>query len=719
MNWLIKPLFSLIISTCCTSINAQLFYISPSGNDNHPGTKEKPFQTFTKAKEAVKSIKDRNKNITIYLRGGVYYLNQPLIFTKEDGAMNNENIVYSAFENEKVTLRGSKVISSKYFKKIKDKETIKRISNQLKDSIFSIDLKKISINHIEPYKDVFNDDGGIIELFMQNKRMPISRYPNKSDMTIKKVLINGGGQESKNENWADFYSERTVPKLPPRPGVFEYRDPRTSAWINALDHGVWIKGFWRIPWQNEAVKISKIDTVNKTITLAAPVSGGIGNKYSRPEGNGKEPYWIINLMEEIDSPGEWALDFKEKILYVYPYNIKEVEDLRIADIAEPLIQLINTRNVSLKNLTIEENMHDGIKVSGGENNLIAGCTVRNVTKNGITIDGGRDHTVLSNDIYEVGSGGIWLKGGDENSNPKLSANFKVINNHIYKYSQITRVYAAGINAGFSGGGGGGHHNAVGMHIAHNMIHDAPHVGVLFGSWNSIFEFNEVFDYCQVSDDMGAFYSYDQSNKMGGHTFAYNYIHDSRIGDGIYFDEDHRDMKVFGNIIALNSDPKRRGTGFLYKSGTQAKKNFPVGIECYNNIAINCNVGFQFVSLPVMIDSNKIYNNVSVNNGLDFRNRILLSNNKERDTAIIPSPMRDKNISYKENPGFIDYDNFNFKLRNDSRIHKELPDFETIPFEKIGLFIDEYRKTLPDLKENDKNKRKYQIIKKGTEILDRE
>jgi hypothetical protein len=713
-----KYLYVLFLLVFSNQIKAQFFFVSPSGNDHNPGTKEQPFKTILKAKESIQKINDGNKTITVYLREGVYALNEPLVFNQEDGAIHNGSVTYSAYNSEKVILRGSKQINRSYLKNITDEKTRNRIPAKLKDSIFSIDLKSLSINHIQPYKDVFNDDGGIIELFMHEKRLPIARYPNTTDMTIKKVLINGGGQEAKNEDWADYYNGKTIPKLAPRPGVFEYRDPRTSAWINALDHGVWIKGFWRIPWQNEAVRISKIDTLLQTITLAAPIPGGIGNKYTRPEGNGKEPYWIINLLEEIDQPGEWAIDFKDKKLYIYPDRIKGDLDLHIADLDVPLIQLNNTNHLAIKNLIVEENMHDGIKITGGEDNLIAGCTIRNVTKNGITVDGGKDHTILSNDIYEVGAGGIWLKGGDENSNPKVAANFKVINNHIYKYSQITKVYAAGINAGFTGGGGGGHHNAVGMYIAHNKIHDAPHVGILYGSWNSVFEYNEVYDYCQVSDDMGAFYSYDQSYRMGGHTFAYNYIHDTNIGDGIYFDEDHRDMKVYGNIIALNSDPKRRGTGFLFKSGTQAKSNAPIGIACYNNIAINCNVGYQFVSLPSMIDSNKIYNNVSVQNGIDFRNRMLAANNKERDTAFIPSLTRTMNKSYKSNPGFVDFELADFKLRADSQIYKDLPGFQPIPFEKIGLFIDAYRKALPSKYPNELYKKRLQIKKSGTEILDR-
>jgi hypothetical protein len=260
--------------------------------------------------------------------------------------------------------------------------------------------------------------------------------------------------------------------------------------------------------------------------------------------------------------------------------------------------------------------------------------------------------------------------------------------------------------------------AVGIYIAHNLIHDTPHVGVLFGSWDSRFEYNEVFDYCKVSDDMGAFYGYDLYERMGNHTFAYNFIHNSPIGDGIYFDHDHRNMHVYGNLVALYSEPKRRGTAFLYKNGSQVKGNHPQNMECYNNIAVNCNYAYQFMSLPQMVDSNRVYNNVSVLNNVDFRNRILGADNKEHDSIAIPAPSKYKNCIYKENPGFTDLEHFDFSLKTDSKILKDLPDFNAFPIDKVGLFVDEYRKVLP----TDKEIRRFETMpsKKdnGTEILDR-
>ena len=43
------------------------------------------------------------------------------------------------------------------------------------------------------------------------------------------------------------------------------------------------------------------------------------------------------------------------------------------------------------------------------------------------------------------------------------------------------------------------------------------------------------------------------------------------------------------------------------------------------------------------------------------------------------------------PGFVDAEKMNFQLKEDSPVYKQIPGFQRIPFEKIGLFQDEYRK----------------------------
>jgi hypothetical protein len=51
-----------------------------------------------------------------------------------------------------------------------------------------------------------------------------------------------------------------------------------------------------------------------------------------------------------------------------------------------------------------------------------------------------------------------------------------------------------------------------------------------------------------------------------------------------------------------------------------------------------------------------------------------------------------NIVSDKDPGFIDLKNANFQIKDNSPVFKL--GFKKIPIEKIGLYIDEYRKKLP-------------------------
>ena len=688
---------------------AQTYYVSPGGSDTNAGTLQAPFATLTRAREAVRRHAGGQKPVTVYLRGGRYYLQETIGFDARDGGSPQAPVTYRAYGSEKPVLCGARPIPVTAIRPVTDAAVLARIQPSLRTKIRSIDLSNLQITHARRFPDLFTDDGGLVTLFIDGQRMPLSRYPNKGYMTMKRVLINGGGQETKEVDWRTFYANGAKTTLPPRPGLFEYRDVHTARWVAQLQRGVWLKGYWRIPWQNETVRIGAIDTVAHTITTAVPVPGGIGNKYTRPEGNGKEPYYLLNLLEEIDMPGEWAVDFDDRKLYFYPPEGSK--DIRLADLSDPLIRLDGVSDIILRGLTFEESMGDAIQIKGGSTNLVAGCTVHAVNQYAVRIDGGTGHAVQSCDLFDLGAGGVWLAGGNETSVPRQPAGHRVINNHIHHFGVLTRVYAPAINSGYTGGGGGGHHPAVGMYIAHNLIHDTPHAGVLFGSWDSVFEYNEIFRMCLVSNDMGGFYAYDQYGRMGNHTFAYNFIHSSAEGDGIYFDHDHRDMHVHDNILLLNSAPKKRGTGFLYKIGSQDKH--PQTLDCYNNIAINCNYGFQFVT--VRGSGNRIENNVAVHSAVPFTYHEILNG---KEVATDSSLASGRNAAYQTDPGFADLSRFDFTLKPGSPLLKDLPGFKPIPFRKIGLYIDEYRTRLPTDEETGRFRGNQSDNLQGEEILDR-
>jgi hypothetical protein len=667
-------------------LHATEFFLSPAGDDANTGTVAKPFATLERARVAVREAKKSgatDSGFTVWLGNGDYPVAKSFELTEVDSGTPAMPVVYRSVETGKARLVGARPVRTADFKPVTDAASLARVVQAARGKVLELDLNALGFKHAARYPDVFNDSGGLVELYVNGRRMPLARFPNSGYMTIKRVFANGGGQAERGR-WGD----QNLKQSPSGPGVFEYREEfaaEHARWQKSLDHGVWLKGYWRCPWQNEAVRVGEIDPVKRAVTLAKAVPGGIGSKYHRPEGSGEEKYWLLNLLEAVDRPGEWCVDFKDGKLYIYPPGEFASAQVAIADNAGPLVRFLGASHVMLRQLIVEQGIGHVIEIKGGVSNRVVGCTVRNVSRYGVVCDGGVGHEVLSSDLYWLGAGGVWLGGGDEKGSPRVPAGHRVINNHIHDFGLIERVYAPGVNCGFTGGGGGGHHAAVGMLVAHNLIHDTPHAGVLHGSWDCVFEFNEVLEYCRVSNDMGGFYSYDQFTRSGNQTFRYNFIHSSADGDGIYFDHDHQDMHVYGNIIALDSKGKR-GTAFLYKIGSQGQGH-PQRIECYNNIAINANYGFQFVTTP----PSKIENNVTVNCQTPFRWRTIRDG---KEVSANDSLSAGRNIAYDTDPGFVDLARKDFRLKPDARLFHDLPSFRPIPVEKIGLYRDEYRLRLP-------------------------
>jgi hypothetical protein len=656
-------------------------FVSPTGSDSNRGSKDSPLASLDAARDLARK-QSSGGAATIWISGGEYRLSSPVELGRVD-----DSLLLRAVENERPVFTNSRRLSASDFHLVADAATLDRISPAARGSIVALDLRALGVVHAKKFDDMFTDSGDLLDLFVNGQRMTLSRAPADSDLMISRVLFNAGGPTTSSAS--NQSPQWTAPASGARGGIFEYRpeaQPLFESWAKEVPSGLWLKGFWRVMWENETIRVASIDLQKHTVAFAKPVPGGIGNKYHRPAGNGKEQYWAVNLLEGIVRPGQWCIDFQQQKLFFFPPANFDKAEIELADDDRPVFSLNQASHVSLIGLTVRDAMGDAIKIAGGSDDLIAGCMVRDVDRYAVVVDGGTHHTVQSCDLYHLGCGGVWLSGGDDRVSPRIPAGHRVINNHIHHFSELVQVYTPAVNCGYVGGNGKGHHPAVGMYVAHNLIHDTPHGGILTGDWDSVFEYNEIFRYCLVSNDLGAFYCYDTYALDGNQTFRYNFVHGSFQGDGFYFDQDHRDMHLYGNIAALQSDLLTRGTGFLFKIGTQAKN--PTSIDCYNNIAFSSKVGFNFVSaLP---DQGRIENNVVIGCKQAF-NWFTVKNDK----AVKSPPYgTGDNKAYDADPGFVDLKHLDFHLKPDAQLKKDLPNFKPIPVDQIGLQIDEYRKTLP-------------------------
>ena len=56
-----------------------------------------------------------------------------------------------------------------------------------------------------------------------------------------------------------------------------------------------------------------------------------------------------------------------------------------------------------------------------------------------------------------------------------------------------------------------------------------------------------------------------------------------------------------------------------------------------------------------------------------------------------------NYRTDSDPGFVDYENGNFNLKPNAEVFDRIPGFEPLPFDKMGLYIDPYRKIIGEKK----------------------
>ena len=89
-----RLVLTLVLGSTCLC-NAQPYCVSPTGHDANPGTLEKPFATLHRAQQAV-----REKRGDVYLRGGTYYLGEPLVFTARDSGTKDTPVVFRNYKDE-------------------------------------------------------------------------------------------------------------------------------------------------------------------------------------------------------------------------------------------------------------------------------------------------------------------------------------------------------------------------------------------------------------------------------------------------------------------------------------------------------------------------------------------------------------------------------------------------------------------------------------------
>ncbi|MCU0917655.1 MAG: right-handed parallel beta-helix repeat-containing protein, partial [Planctomycetes bacterium] len=503
------------------------FYIAPSGNDQwsgrlaspRAGANDGPFATLSRAREAIRALKESTGlpegGVTVWIAAGTYALEQGLDLTAADSGAAGKPIIYRAAAEGQVRITGGKSVTG--WRKVQDDAILARFDPAAREHVLEADLKGQGVTDYGTFRSRGFGRSTVpatLELFLQDRPMTLAQWPNDG---FEKIA--GTPDAVRDEHGG------TLGKLP---AGFHYEGDRPRRWADSND--IWIHGYWAYDWANSYEHIASLDK-EKRLIKTSPPHGNYGFRKG-------QRFYFLNILEELDQPGEWYLDRATGLLYFWPPAPLREDTVTVSLAQKPLIRVRDASHVQIRGLTLEGGRADGVQITGGSHNLIADCTIRDMGNSGITIDGGTGHGVVNCVIYQAGDGGIALTGGDRRT--LTPAQHYATNNHIHHVARWSRCYAPAIAM-----------SGVGIQASNNLIHDHPHCAILFWGNEHTIERNEIHHVCLETGDVGAIYT-GRDYTFRGNVIRHNFIHHTGgvgMGSmGIYMDDCVSGTHIYGNIL---------------------------------------------------------------------------------------------------------------------------------------------------------------------------
>ena len=511
-------------------------YISPNGNDYNSGGQGLPIQTIKRLSEMLYKINDMGfgGSVKVNFSDGIYRFFEPFVI---------DAINYSLEINgsDATVFTTAETVGQQSIKPI-DTNIKNRLSESVKNSVVAIDLDKyVPVRYQDPLR------GSMYKgfcLYNADDEEKICSYPNDGFITL-----NNSDFEKVSET---IQADNSVLK------TYHISLPRAEHWSDA---DVYVEGYLEWMWSYYRLKDVASDSLNKKLIM--------NTKATLKE---EDRLKLLNVLEEIDVPGEWCAE--NGTAYYYPKNNNGLE---ISRAQINLLSLSNTDNLVISGITFKNIAGEAIQISECDGLTIQDCEFVNIGKAAVISDANteiRNADIKNNYFENISYIGIDITGGDRGT---LTESENEISQNVFNnIATFARAYSPAIKV-----------NGVGNTVSYNTIRNSPHMCIGFsGSKNKIL-YNYITEACRETGDCGAIYA-GRDFTWVDNEIAYNYIENALITDadmlsswrssfqtGIYMDDRLSGSHIHHNYI------KNAVRGIFIGAGSNS--------NIHDNVIENCSV----------------------------------------------------------------------------------------------------------------------------------
>jgi len=478
--------------------------------------------------------------VRVVLRSGTYFLDSPLEFAPQDSGTEQAPVVYAAAPGEKVVLSGGRRLDGGHWG---------TAGNQ---RAWVVDLPAVKSGRWR-----------FRQLFVNGARRLRTRLPRQGEYRIESLPGYTG----------DFL------RSPTKKFVYASGDILPD-WHNLPD--VEVVAITR--WIDNRLPIAFVDGQSRTVTFDRP------SLFALLADDKPGQYWIENVFEALDAPGQWYLDRPLGALYYLPRPGEEVETAEIiAPRLEHVLRVMGQAGMPVHDLRFEglifshtewqppadyaSSLQAGIEVPGAvlfdyaQRCAVTGGGIEHIGNYGVEVNVGcSDLEIARNRITDIGAGGIrighffsWETDGSGKLTERglerkaampqgpHSLRITVADNEISHCGRFTPE-AVGIFVGDNA------HNR----IIHNHIFDLFYSGISVGSvqdfgpcqaTDNVVEYNHVHNIGQgLLSDLAGIYTCSTPDSRIRHNLIHDVSRRDYGGWGIYPDEGSHDLLVQENLV---------------------------------------------------------------------------------------------------------------------------------------------------------------------------